>query len=124
MLPVVWQGRALKRLGRISEAIEVLAHGLRVRGAADESFRRAVAPWSLACYKSSLNAGRLKPDVVRSVIEVLNEALRNAPEFRESLAAESLDADLAPLVGHPIFEQWRSSVLGGEASEMSDKKTY
>ncbi len=39
---IVWQGRALKRLGRLREAIQVLDDGLRLRGAGDDSFRRAV----------------------------------------------------------------------------------
>ena len=43
--PIVWQGRALKRLGRLSEAINVLNEGLRLRGSSDDNFRRAVALW-------------------------------------------------------------------------------
>ena len=31
--------------------------------------------------------------------------------FRESLAMENLDRDLAPLLGNPVFEQWRAEVL-------------
>lgn len=111
LLPVVWQGRALKRLGRLPEAIEVLKDGLRSRGATDERFRRAVARWNLGCYQASLDRECLHKEVVRSVIEALSEALRDAPEFRESLTPEALDADLVPLVGHPVFEKWRSAVL-------------
>ena len=106
----------MKRLGRLSEAIGILREGLRLRGDADEGFRRAVALWNLACYESLVNRDRMKPEVVRSVVEVLNEALRNAPEFRDSLTAETLDADLVPLLGSPIFEQWRSSVLAGRVT--------
>lgn len=111
LLPVVWQGRALKRLGRLSEAIDVLKEGLRLRGASDDSFRRAVALWNLACYRSLMNKDSLEPNFVRSVIELLKEALHNAPEFRESLATDTLDRDLAPLLGNPVFEQWRAEVM-------------
>ncbi|MEJ1963940.1 MAG: hypothetical protein WDO56_21285 [Gammaproteobacteria bacterium] len=116
LLPVVWQARALKRLGRLSEAIGILREGLRLRGATDEGFRRAVALWNLACYESLVHRDEMRPEVVHSVVEVLNEALRNAPEFRESLTAETLDVDLMPLVGSPIFEQWRRSVLAGRGA--------
>jgi tetratricopeptide (TPR) repeat protein len=111
LLPIVWQGRALKRLGRLSDAIEVLKEGLRLRSASDDSFRRAVALWNLACYRSLMNKDSLEPNFVRSVIELLKEALQNAPEFRESLATENLDRDLVPLLGNPVFEQWRSDLL-------------
>jgi hypothetical protein len=116
LLPIVWQGRALKRLGRLSEAIDVLVEGLAARGPTDESFRRAVALWNLACYRSLQNKGHIEPDFVRSVIELLKEALQNAPEFRESLTTENLDRDLAPLLGNAIFEQWRTSVLKGSVT--------
>jgi hypothetical protein len=111
LLPIVWQGRALKRLGRLSDAIEVLKEGLRLRSASDDSFRRAVALWNLACYRCLMNKDSLEPNFVRSVIELLKEALQNAPEFRESLATENLDRDLVPLLGNPVFEQWRSDLL-------------
>jgi len=109
--PVVWQGRALKRLGKLSEAIDVLKEGIRYRSAADDSYRRAVALWNLACYRSLMNKDNLEPNFVRSVIELLKEALQNSPEFRESLATENLDRDLVPLLGNPVFEQWRTEVL-------------
>lgn len=51
---------------------------------------------------------------VESVIELLTEALQNAPEFRESLATENLDRDLVPLLCNPVFERWRSDVLKKE----------
>lgn len=102
------QGRALKRLGRFSEAIDVLQDGLKGRGPADESFRRAVVLWNLACYRAL--AGRN----VESVIEGLAEALRLAPEFREDLRTENLDGDLAPLLGKTIFDRWRADVLNGK----------
>jgi hypothetical protein len=120
----VWQGRALKRLGRLSEAIDVLKKGIRLRGSADDSFRRAVALWNLACYRSLMNKDSVEPNFVRSVIELLKEALQNAPEFRESLATENLDRDLVPLLGNPVFERWRSEVLAARGNGMNDKKTY
>jgi hypothetical protein len=49
-----------------------------------------------------------------SVIELLTEALHNAPEFREDLATENLDRDLVPLLGNPVFERWRGDVLNKE----------
>jgi hypothetical protein len=48
---------------------------------------------------------------VDSVVEQLNEALQNAPEFREDLAPDRLDPDLVSLLGNPAFESWRSDVL-------------
>jgi hypothetical protein len=89
----------------------VLREGIRSRGAVDERFRRAVARWNLACYQAALNREALRKEVVQSVIESLTEALHDAPEFRESLTPDALDADLLPLVGNPAFEKWRSSVL-------------
>ncbi len=124
LLPIVWQGRALKRLGRLSEAIDVLKGGLRSRGASDDSFRRAVALWNLACYRSLMNKDSIEPNFVRSVIELLKEALQNAPEFRESLTTEHLDRDLVPLLGNAEFERWRGEVLAGKGDCMRDKKTY
>jgi len=106
LLPVVWQGRALKRMGRVAEAIEVLSEGLRKRAGVDDRFRRAVALWNLGCYRALLG-----PGAVRAVIEALDQALRNAPQFRESLTAEALDEDLASLLGNPISEEWRKSTL-------------
>jgi hypothetical protein len=47
----------------------------------------------------------------RKLIALLNEALQNAPSFRESLVTESLDRDLVTLLGDPVFERWRSDVL-------------
>jgi tetratricopeptide (TPR) repeat protein len=106
LLPIVWRGRALKRMGCVAEAIEVLSEGLRQRAGADDRFRRAVALWNLGCYRAILG-----PSAVRAVIEALDQALRNAPQFRESLTAEALDEDLASLLGNPIFEEWRKSTL-------------
>ena len=111
LVPVVWQGRALKRLGRLSEAVEVLSEGLKTRGATDERFRRAVVLWNLACYRALMHKGHLDACLVDSVIETLSEALQNAPEFREDLATENLDRDLLPLVGDVAFERWRGDVL-------------
>ena len=79
---IVWQGRALKRLGRLREAIQVLDDGLRLRGAGDDSFRRAVTLWNLACYRTLLNASGMTPETVRSIVAVLDEAIQNAPDFR------------------------------------------
>jgi tetratricopeptide (TPR) repeat protein len=112
--PIVWQGGALKRLGRLSEAVKILREGLRCRGGADEKFRRAVVLWNLACYRALLNEGKLTPTFVESLIELLAEALENAPEFQESLATESPDRDLVSLLGNPVFERWRGEVLNGE----------
>jgi hypothetical protein len=111
LVPIVWQGRALKRLGRLSEAVEVLSAGLERRGPADEKFRRAVVLWNLACYRALMNKGNRDAHFVDSVVELLTEALENAPEFREDLAAENLDRDLVPLLGDPVFERWRTDVL-------------
>jgi hypothetical protein len=58
-----------------------------------------------------MNKGSLDASVVDSVIELLAEALQNAPEFREDLATENLDRDLVPLLGNAAFEQWRDGVL-------------
>src|SRR6185503_3923484 len=52
LVPIVGKGRALKRLGRLSEAIEVLNEGLKSRGATDKKFRRGVVLWNLACYRT------------------------------------------------------------------------
>jgi hypothetical protein len=82
--------------------------GLKARGAADESFRRAVVLWNLACYRA------LASKDVESVIEVLAEALHLAPEFREDLRTGNLDGDLAPLLGNAIFDRWRADVLNGK----------
>ena len=109
LVPIVWQGRALKRLGRLFEAVEVLNEGLRLRGGTDEKFRRAVVLWNLACYRALMNKDR-----VDSVIELLSEALQNAPEFREDLATENLDRDLVPLLGNSVFDRWRRDVLNKE----------
>jgi hypothetical protein len=109
--PIVWQGRALKRLGRLAEAIRVLDDGLRLRGAGDERFRRAVTLWNLACYRTLMNTSMLTPETVRSIVDVLDEAIQNAPEFREGLSEQALDRDLVPLVGNSIFDQWRGGVL-------------
>jgi hypothetical protein len=108
---IVWQGRALKRLGRLPEAINVLSEGLRTRGARDECFRRAVALWNLACYRTLMNAGCMTPETTRSIIAVLDEAIRDAPEFREGLTEQALDRDLVPLIGNPIFDRWRSAIV-------------
>jgi tetratricopeptide (TPR) repeat protein len=109
LVPIVWKGRALKRIRRLPEAIEVLSVGLRQCDAADEKFRRAVVLWNLACYRALMNRDR-----VDSVIELLTEALHNAPEFREDPATENLDRDLVPLLGNPVFERWRGDVLNKE----------
>jgi len=108
---IVWQGRALKRLGQLPEAIAVLSEGIRTRGATDECFRRAVALWNLACYRTLMNVRCLTPETTRSIIAVLDEAIQNAPEFREGLTEQALDRDLAPLIGNPVFDQWRERVL-------------
>jgi hypothetical protein len=107
LLPIVWQGRALKRLGRLSEAIDILTAGLRTRGPADDHFRRAVALWNLGCYRALLG----KDESVGAVIGALDEALRHAPQFRESLSSGALDEDLASLTGNPVFEEWRRVML-------------
>ena len=111
LVPVVWQGRALKRLGRLSEAVEVLSEGLKTRGATDERFRRAVVLWNLACYRTLMSVSCLTPEATRSIVAVLDEAIRNAPDFRDGVGEEALDRDLAGLVGNPIFEEWRRVVL-------------
>jgi tetratricopeptide (TPR) repeat protein len=109
--PIVWQGRALKRLGRLREAIQVLDDGLRLRGASDDSFRRAVTLWNLACYRTLLNASSMTPETVRSIVAVLDEAIQNAPDFCDGLSEQALDRDLASLVGNPIFDHWRGAIL-------------
>ena len=109
--PIVWQGRALKRLGKLPEAIHVLSEGLRVRGGGDESFRRAVALWNLACYRTLMSVSCLTPETTRSIVAVLDKAIRNAPDFRDGVGEEALDRDLAGLVGNPIFEEWRRAIL-------------
>jgi len=109
--PIVWQARALKRMGKLSEAIDVLNEGLCVRGARDDSFRRAVALWNLACYRTLMNVRSMTPETTRSIVAVLDEAIQNAPEFCECLTEQAFDRDLVPLVGNPIFDQWRSVVL-------------
>ena len=111
LLPIVWQGRALKRIGNLAAAIDVLCEGLRMRGARDDSFRRAVALWNLACYRTLMNVRIMTPETTRSIIAVLDEAIQNAPEFREGLTEQALDRDLVSLIGNPIFDQWRSVVL-------------
>jgi hypothetical protein len=116
LVPIVWQGRALKRLGRLSEAVDVLSEGLDSRGRTDERFRRAVVLWNLACYRALMHKGHLDAALVNSVIELLSEALQNAPEFREDLATENLDRDLLPLRSDAVFERWRGGVLKGEVT--------
>lgn len=113
LLPIVWQGRALKRLGRLAEAVEALSAGLKRSTVADDPFRRAVASWNLGCYRALLNKGTKEPAAIRSVTDALDEALRNAPQFRESLGGTSLDEDLSSLVGNPAFDDWRRSAMKG-----------
>jgi hypothetical protein len=103
--------RALKRLGRLPEAIDVLNDGLRSRGARGDSFRRAVALWNVACYRALINVRCMSPETMHSIVAVLDEAIRNVPDFREGLTEHALDRDLVSLVGNPIFDQWRSEVL-------------
>ncbi len=103
LLPFVWQGRALKRLDRLHEATEVLRDGLRLCSAGEDPFRRAVALWNLACYRALQNPGNHEPEFVRSVVDILKEAIQNAPEFRESLSAKSFDRDLATLLWRPTL---------------------
>jgi len=124
LVPIVWKGRALKRLGRLSDAVGVLSEGLRTRGAADEKFRRAVVLWNLACYRSLMNGGSEDANFIASVIAQLSEAIQNAPEFGEDLSPDRLDSDLASLLGNPVFERWRADVLNKERFRMSDKKTW
>jgi hypothetical protein len=114
LVPIVWKGRALKRLGRLSEAVGVLSEGLRTRGAADEKFRRAVVLWNLACYRTLMSGGNADAHSVDSVVELLSEAVQNAPSLREELAADNLDPDLVSLLGNPVFERWRGDVLKKE----------
>jgi hypothetical protein len=111
LTPIVWQGRALKRLGKLPAAIDVLNEGLRLRGARDDSFRRAVALWNVACYRTLMNVRSLTPETTRSIVAVLDEAIQNAPEFCEGLTEQDLDRDLVPLIGNPVFDEWRSVVL-------------
>jgi tetratricopeptide (TPR) repeat protein len=106
LLSAVWQGRVLKRMGRLSEAIEVLRAALQTRAAMDDQFRRAVALWNLGCYRALEGGGDSG-----SAIDALDEAIRNAPQFREALRPEGLDEDLASLVGDEAFEEWRRSIL-------------
>lgn len=40
-----------------------------------------------------------------ATVAVLDEAIRNAPDFRDGVGEEALDRDLAGLVGNPIFEE-------------------
>jgi hypothetical protein len=75
-------------------------------------FRRAVALWNLGCYRALLG----KCDCVGAVIDALDEALRHAPQFRESLGVSTLDEDLASLAGTPVFEEWRRSALARRGS--------
>lgn len=112
LTPIVWQGRALKRMGRLQQAIDVLNRGLRTRGARDDSFRRAVALWNLACYRTLMNVRCMTPETTHSIVAVLDEAIQNAPDFRDGLTEQALDRDLASLVGNPVFDQWRSVILG------------
>ncbi len=65
LLPIVGQGRALKRLGRLTEAVEVLSAGLRKSSLTDDPFRRAVALWNLGCYRALLNKGAGEPAAIR-----------------------------------------------------------
>lgn len=53
----------------------------------------------------------MQPSNVDSVIELLKEAIHEAPEFRDSLATENLDRDLASLLESSIFLRWRDDVL-------------
>jgi hypothetical protein len=115
--PIVWQARALKRLGRLNDAVAVLDEGLKTRGPSDEPFRRAVAYWNRACYKCLNGGGNDAPQTVRSIVEDLRRAVHDAPGFVESLSSSALDPDLVSLVGHPIFEAWRHEALGRKGSE-------
>jgi len=123
--PIVWQARALKRLGRLADAIGVLDDGLRTRGGTDDPLRRAAAYWNRACYKSLRDIENRTSESVTSVVDDLKRAVQDAPAFAKSLWPKVLDDDLASLVGHPIFESWREQVLGQERDRnMSDKKTF
>jgi hypothetical protein len=53
----------------------------------------------------------MQPSNVDSVIELLKEAIHEAPEFRDSLATENLDRDLASLLESSVFLRWRDDVL-------------
>src|SRR4051812_43530779 len=85
--PIVWQARALKRQGRVGEAIAVLDDGLKTRGANDEPFRRAVAYWNRACYKCVRGADNHAPQSIASVIDDLQLAVENQPDFAKSLSS-------------------------------------
>jgi len=89
-----------------------LTVALRTRAPADDHFRRAVALWNLGCYVALLGKG----ESVEAVIDALDEALRNAPQFRESLGSGVLDQDLASLVGNPLFDEWRRATLARRGS--------
>jgi hypothetical protein len=104
-------------MGRISDAIGVLDEGLRTRSEADEPFRRAAVYWNRACYKCLRDMQNVTSESVTSVVEDLRRAVHNAPEYAESLQPKQLDPDLAPLVGHPIFESWRASALARKGKD-------
>jgi hypothetical protein len=56
----------------------------------------------------------MTPDTARSIVVVLDEAIQNVPDFREGLTEQTLDRDLASLVGNPGFDQWRRAILQTE----------
>ena len=93
------------------ETIDVLDEGLHRREARDDSFRRAVALWNVACYRALINVRCMTPETMHSIVAVLDEAIQNVPDFREGLTEHALDRDLVSLVGNPIFDQWRSEIL-------------
>jgi len=110
----IGQAMALRRLGRLDAAISCLDDGIQSRAPAEgEPSRRAMAYWNRACYKSLKNKGDLKEENVKSIIEDLELSLQNEPGFKNSLRDVDFDDDLKPLVGNPIFDNWRKKILGG-----------
>ncbi len=58
-----------------------------------------------------MNVRSMTPETTQSIVAVLDEAIQNAPEFREGLTEQALDRDLVPLIGNPILDQWRNVIL-------------
>jgi hypothetical protein len=57
-----------------------------------------------------------KGESVSAVIDALDEALRHAPQFRESLSPGTFDEDLASVAGNPVFQEWREAALARRES--------
>jgi hypothetical protein len=110
----IGQAMAMRRLGRLDDAIGCLDEGIRSRAQADgDPYRRAIAYWNRACYKSMKYKDNINDEHVRSILADLDSSLQNEPGFKHSLRDPDFDEDLRPLLGNPTFEQWRKKTLGG-----------